>query len=391
MSPMSFFSRSLLVAACSAGLLAPAGAARGAGLAVEAVTSRPVSDLVKVVVGCGVSVGDIRLIGNKSAAGVFTGGTGILGGSTVFESGIVLSSGSVGSVLGPNNVDNISDALTDFWDADLQSLIPSYTVHDSTILEFEFIPSATFIVFDYVFGSDEYNEYANSAFNDVFGFFLNGTNVALLPGTATPVSINTVNDGDRNADCDAFSYPAGCPVNPAYYLNNDKWNNVGASSTLYNTEMDGMTVVMPVYAPVMAGQRNVIRIGVADAGDQVYNSWVFIRAGSFSSQCVDLGGTATTVFTSSELQVSPNPFRPGSGGPMDADGVTFSNIPAGATIRLYTPIGVLVAELEDDNSDGQALWNGRNRGGKMVASGVYIFVVKGKDGTTRRGKVMVVR
>jgi hypothetical protein len=59
--------------------------------------------------------------------------------------------------------------------------------------------------FRYAFGSEEYMEFANSSFNDVFGFFISGPNpsggsytnqnIALIPGTATPVTINNVNGG----------------------------------------------------------------------------------------------------------------------------------------------------------------------------------------------------
>ena len=62
------------------------------------------------------------------------------------------------------------------------------------------MPSGDTIAFNYMFGSDEYPEYSPSTYNDAFGFFLwgpnpigpayNATNLALIPGTTTPVLEN---------------------------------------------------------------------------------------------------------------------------------------------------------------------------------------------------------
>ena len=53
--------------------------------------------------------------------------------------------------------------------------------------------------FNYVFGSDEYLEFAGSSFNDIFAMFLNGEDLAIVPKTTdTPVSINTVNQYNNN-------------------------------------------------------------------------------------------------------------------------------------------------------------------------------------------------
>ena len=64
----------------------------------------------------------------------------------------------------------------------MASLIPGYSINDATVLEFDFIPKNDVISFEYVFASDEYNEYVGSSYNDVFGFFGNGKNMASIPG-----------------------------------------------------------------------------------------------------------------------------------------------------------------------------------------------------------------
>ncbi len=115
----------------------------------------------------------------------------------------------------------------------------------------------------------------NTSFNDVFGFFLevNGvkTNVAVVPGTNTPVSINNVNGGN----------PLGTGAsNPDLYINNDLSDGGGD----IDTEMDGLTVVLPVEASVIPGEVNHIKLAIADAGDTILDSNVFIKASSFIDQ-----------------------------------------------------------------------------------------------------------
>lgn len=252
-------------------------------------------DLVANLLGPGVSVSNVQFTGHTGAAGMdfkegdsssagsFTGGTGIIG----FDGGIILSSGGVQNSVGPNTSDSITQDNGLAGDLELDALT-SGTTYDATILEFDFVPTFSTISFQYTFASDEYNEWANTAFNDVFGFFLNGTNVAQLPTTDTGsyvVSINNVNGGNP---------PGTDPKNPAWYINNDM-----ASGAVLDTEMDGMTKVLSVVATVNANQTNHIKLAIADTGDAIYDSNVFIKAGSF---------------TRSEIEISPDDSSSLSGG-----------------------------------------------------------------------------
>ena len=132
-------------------------------------------------------------------------------------------------------------------DSDLDSLVPGYATHDATILQFDFVAPTDVISFQYVFGSDEYNEWVNSSFNDVFGFFLDGQNLATVPGSDVAVAINTVNYGNP------FTFNAS---NPQYFLNNDLSDGGGALPT----EMDGLTVVLSVQASVTPGHTHTIKL-----------------------------------------------------------------------------------------------------------------------------------
>src|SRR5438045_3236360 len=208
-------------------------------------------DLVTRLLGPGITVvpGSVSCTPNIAAFGTFSGGTSAVG----FDSGIMLSSGSVASVTSVPNIDNTGDGFsnTPTPDADLESLIPSgSTLYDKAVLEFNFVPTASQVTFEYVFASEEYNEFANTAFNDVFGFFVNGANKALLPvQPPVPVSINTVNGGN----------PLGMnSQNPSFFINNDPSDGGGEISI----QADGLTVVLRLTATVMPNQTNHMKLAI---------------------------------------------------------------------------------------------------------------------------------
>ena len=133
-----------------------------------------------------------------------------------FQSGIVLSTGQLANVPGPNTTLSDDDAPNWFGDTDLETILNETNTTNATILEFDFTSVATEISFRYIFASEEYQEGNPNTcnFSDLFGFLIrpvNGqqyTNIALVPGTQTPVKVTTVHSG----------IPGGCPaINEAYF------------------------------------------------------------------------------------------------------------------------------------------------------------------------------
>jgi hypothetical protein len=222
--------------------------------------------LARVLAGPGIEVSNVSYSGAPAAAGMFSGGGDIVG----FEGGIVLGTGRIASVEGPNQV---VDATTDDGtpgDTLLDVLSGSGNpTMDAAVLSFDFVPRGSTITFEYVFASEEYNDYVNTGYNDVFAFYVNGTNCAVVGSPALPVSINTINNGN----------PFGIPPasHPELYRNNDIDSNGGAT---IDTEMDGLTTVLTCSAHVRPGVKNHMRLAIADAGDPAYDSNVFLRAGS---------------------------------------------------------------------------------------------------------------
>lgn len=151
--------------------------------------------LAQNLVGPGITIFNETLNCGTNGAGTFTAVSTNLG----LTGGILLTSGTVANSVGPNNsTSQTRSGIGMFSDADLNNIATS-TTYDGCILEFDLIPYCDTISIDYVFGSEEYPEFVNSTFNDAFGFFLSGPNItgsinlALIPNTTTPVTINNVN------------------------------------------------------------------------------------------------------------------------------------------------------------------------------------------------------
>ena len=87
-----------------------------------------------------------------------------------------------------------------------------------------------------------------------------------------------------------------------------------------------------------------------------------------------------------DLVTAPSPFRPG----LDAEGVVVSGLGAPTSqVRVLTVAGDLVYQA--DVRGGSFRWNGRDGRGEPVPSGVYLVAAAGSDGSTRFGKVAVIR
>lgn len=235
----------------------------GGLLTQDLTTGLTAATLASSLLGDGVSISNVTYTGTQTSGGRFSGGTGIIG----FEQGVVLSSGRIASVKGPNLQDGLTTNNGSAGDTQLTALAGQQTF-DATVLEFDFVPNGDKVFFQYVFGSDEYNEYVGSI-NDIFAFFVNGTNCATVNGS-TVVAINTINKGS----------------NPSLYRNNDLTDG----PALINTEMDGLTVVLDCAASVRPNEINHIKLAVADAADSILDSAVFLRAGSFSTTPPEICG-----------------------------------------------------------------------------------------------------
>ena len=310
--------------------------ADASGLSVTDLTNDSLSpaSVAQTLVGTGVSISNVTYNGAPQAAGTFSGGQNIIG----FDSGVILSAGSLANVVGPNCETGITRNNGLPGDADLQALLPanSTATMDAADLEFDFVPVGNSVNFKYVFASDEYNEEVGF-FDDVFGLFVNGANAALLPGTNTAVSVNTVNDGD--------SRDSSIPIsNPQFFINNDFQFPTTAP---LDTEMDGMTVVLSVQVPVNAGVTNHIKLAIADTGDHVFDSNVFIAAESLNSSPLRL--SVGTLAFGNEAVNATSPAQIVSLTNGGASAVAIASITASAGFTDTTTCGASLAANQSCN------------------------------------------
>jgi len=321
----------------------------------------PANLITNIFLGDGVEVINVDYQGDPLAVGYFKNAQSEVG----IERGILLTSGRAASVncgSGPLGADcngnqfssnSTNSAITD---PDLAS-IASGGLNDVARFTITFIPTSDTLRFKYVFASEEYPEWACSPFNDVFGFFIsgpgitgpfqnNGKNIALVPGTNTPVTINNIN-------------PGACGSQYIQYYNDNSTNNGQPVYDAYLSVFIAEAVVIPC-------ETYTIKLAVADVGDDAYDTGVFLEAKSFGTgslkvetATVSLDGTVTEDCASGTITFkTPNPVE--SDFLLDytiigtaTNGVDYVNIPN----NLFIPMGdsvltIPINALEDGIDEG---------------------------------------
>lgn len=226
----------------------------------NALTLKPTNsgtELANMIVGEGIMVapGSINYTGANGAAGFFDDG---MSSGIGIESGIILTTGQASDAVGPNMSDSTGSNNSGGGDEDLASLVPDFDINDASVLEFDFESEGGDLFFDFVFASEEYNEFVNSSYNDAFGFFLDGENIALIPGKNKPLTIDNVNLDE----------------NSQFYNNNENGS--------FDLEYDGFTDVLTAQSLDLSPGTHTIKLAVGDAGDSAYDSAVFIGANTFA-------------------------------------------------------------------------------------------------------------
>ena len=246
--------------------------------------------VTEVLIGDGVNVSNITYSGGMDQLGYMSGAEGVFS----VGAGLVLSTDNALNLTDPNCGANMcADCPGNGVDADLLDVANSVppligqsfsvsSVNDLCILEFDFEAGGDSIAFNYVFGSDEYLEWVNSSYNDIFAFFLSGPgitgpyaapagfpdgaiNIAQVPESdpLLPVTISSVND----------------VTNPMYYV--DNFNNDGIC-------IDGYTQAFTASAQVQCGETYHIKLAIADGSDTALESFVILEEGSFASNAIDI-------------------------------------------------------------------------------------------------------
>ncbi|MCW3077400.1 MAG: hypothetical protein JWO32_2009 [Bacteroidetes bacterium] len=222
---------------------------------------------------------------SDEAFGYFEDGQSRLG----MKKGLLMTTGGISGLCGKNTRPDMSNYTHRTADPNYRSFgnPPAVTssdlekflggnqkTFDAVVIELDIVPTADTLSFNYVFGSEEYDEFVGTAYNDVFAFFISGkgvegqVNLAVVPNTNDPVSVNSINNGGTT------EYYRR-PNHPAYYVSNIDGN--------LGIEYDGMTKLMEIKKAVTPYETYHLKLAIADVGDNAYDSGVLIEGHSIVS------------------------------------------------------------------------------------------------------------
>lgn len=261
----------LSVTAILAGVLGVQGSAHAASL-LDVKTTKDANTLSNTILGSGVTASNTTYTGAADASGVFSNGNAAgLG----INSGIVLTTGTAADAANPSSSDASIDNKAP-GDSQLSALLSGNPdTFNASSLQFNFTvaPGSNSLYFNYAFASKEYPEFVNSKYNDVFALTVDGRNIATVPGTDTPVSINTVNGGN------ALGTDA---TNSKFYVDNSS-GKPASNNIVY----DGFTVPFTASISGLSPGQHTLKLAIADTSDAALDSAVFIQAKTVSNQVVD--------------------------------------------------------------------------------------------------------
>ncbi len=231
--------------------------------------------------------GDTFRPGRQSFAYFNSNGSGF-----PFSEGIVLVTSTAQSAVGPFEQQLISTDNTNWLgDSDLDQTLGIRSVN-STVLEFDFVASASLLSFNYIFASNEYQYDYPCHYSDGFAFLIKeaGTtnaykNLAVLPNTALPVSSINIHPRIAPGTRPGGITYTGCEADNEHYFN-------GINGNTSPVNFAGQTVVMNAQTDVIPGKTYHVKLVIADDQNKNLESAVFLEAGSFTSK-VTLGEDRT--------------------------------------------------------------------------------------------------
>ncbi len=196
------------------------------------------------------------------------------------SSGVILTTGNVLNAPGPNTTELNDGNAAWTGDADLEAtlLASGITVNstNATVLEFDFVPFSSNFDFRFLFASEEYGNF-QCQFSDAFTFLLTNTltgvttNLAVVPGSTTPISVTTIRE---------FIYNSSCPsANSAYFGAFNGGSDASTSATNFN----GQTVSMNASSnSLIPNNPYHIKLVIADRQDSQSDSAIFLGANSYN-------------------------------------------------------------------------------------------------------------
>jgi gliding motility-associated-like protein len=214
------------------------------------------------------------------------------GSNLPFTDGVILCTSTATKAIGPIDFDNNITIDSNLWlgDKDMEDVLGIKTIN-ATTLEFDFVSTTNFLSFNYFFASKEYQANFPCQYSDGFAFLIKEKgstepykNLAVIPDTNIPVSSITIHKTIPNFVEENKTY-TGCPeANAKYY------EEINATNSAIN--FNGQTTILTAQTTLIKGKTYHIKLVIADSRDQLWNSAVFLQAGSFSPK-LNLGQDRT--------------------------------------------------------------------------------------------------
>ena len=294
--------------------------------------SATAEEMAEAIFGQGVEVLGASYTGDNRSSGIYSDGDAVSDTVTPGDTGVILSTGRTSAFTNNSSTNtNQSNSTTTGSrgpnnDSDFNALAGTSTF-DASFLEIDFRPDGDVMSLQFVFSSEEYPEFVGSIYNDVVGVWLDGQPVDLAVGTGQ------TNVGNLN------------PTNNENLF-------VDNSNDQHNTEMDGFTVTLTLKMDVVPGDVHTLKIGIADVGDNRYDSNLLIAGNSAQTALIAEDDTVTlTPDGSATIDVLANDNGPGNA-TLTITHINGIQVEAGDMIVLSTGQEVIL------NADGTFTING---------------------------------
>jgi hypothetical protein len=306
-----------------------------AGVELTYNTAATAIQMAEAIFGDSVQVVSATYSGQASSSAIYSNGNTISPGVVPGDTGVILSTGNAASFTSvgtqSNQFTNVSTNTSGENNNPSFNAAAGTSTFDASYLDIVFIPEGSVMTMQFVFASDEYPEYSNSVYNDVVLVQVNGQ-VIPLSVTGSSTSVTNVNQNE----------------NINLYVDN--------TADQFNTEMDGFTVTLTLTIPVIAGQENTIRIGVADASDSSFDSNLLIAGNSLQTDLVAIQDDITLQEgVTRVVDVLANDLN-ATGGTLVITHVNGVPVSVGTTVVLLTgqsvtllPDGTLSITTDSDN------------------------------------------
>lgn len=289
---------------------------------IKIVTYADLESYVKTLLYDGVEIvpGSVKFTASDPSQQLtaFQGAASVTG----YDAGLAICNGSVQKSFDSTVSNYKGTNYTDVEiDPDLAALFPNYPLHDCATLEFKIIANGEDLNFNYNVFSNEWDQSAQ--YQDAFGLFVNGENIAYLPNGET-VNIDSIrNYKDENGQ-------------PSLYISKSQNDQIG--------NFKGVSKTLKCSTKVTKGEEVTIKIAVADTSDHALDTLVAIQGQSIAFIPEAINGSYGTngiiselpypdVVPDSDINKAPFDIYPlGDYVEISTDGVNWSK-----TINISTP------------------------------------------------------